>query len=190
MSWQWVSVIAVTFPILVIPGLIFLSDSPYWYLQQGQDKKALKVMERFRSSDANVLAELLAISDSLRRPEDFQDLTYKDMFEQMFFQRQYRRPFIILNVLFILMIFSGKFAISFYAVEIFHQSSGHVNEYISAIIVGKDVFIKQPLHMSLSFWYPHQVSSNWWEVFCTFPPLRNLAVEHCCVARPWSWARP
>ena len=32
--WHWVAVTAAAFPVLLIPGLLFLSDSPYWYLQQ------------------------------------------------------------------------------------------------------------------------------------------------------------
>ncbi len=137
-SWHWVAVIALTFPVMLIPGLMFLPDSPYWYLQQGQERKALNVMERFRASNANCLAELLAISDSLRRPEDSQEWSYRELFEQLM-HRQYRRPFILLNVLFIFMTFSGKYAISFYAVEIFHMASSGINEYSSAIVTG---FIK------------------------------------------------
>ena len=51
--------------------------------------------------------------------------------------RQYRRPFLLLNMLFVLMTFSGKFAIGFYAVEVFHDASSGLNEYFSAIVVGK-----------------------------------------------------
>lgn len=92
-------------------------------------------MERFRASDANALAELLAISDSLRQPDDDQDMTLKESLQKIL-QRQYRKPFLLLNFLFLLMSFSGKFAISFYAVEIFHDASGRLNEYYSAILVG------------------------------------------------------
>ena len=51
--------------------------------------------------------------------------------------RQYRRPFLLLNMLFVLMTFSGKFAIGFYAVEVFHDASSGLNEYFSAIVVGR-----------------------------------------------------
>lgn len=137
-SWHWLAMIGAIFPLLLIPGLLFLSDSPYWYMLNNQEKKALQVMERFRSSDANALAELLAISDSLRQPDDDQDMTLKESLLKIM-HRQYRKPFLLLNFLFLLMSFSGKFAISFYAVEIFHDASGRLNEYYSAIIVG---FIK------------------------------------------------
>jgi hypothetical protein len=49
----------------------------------------------------------------------------------------FRRPFLILNFLFVLMTFSGKFAISFYAIEVLRDASNGMNEYFSAIIVGK-----------------------------------------------------
>ena len=67
--WHWVAVAAAAFPVLLIPGLLFLSDSPYWYLQQTDEKKALKVMERFRSADSNSLNELLAIIDFHRETD-------------------------------------------------------------------------------------------------------------------------
>ena len=61
--------------------------------------------------------------------------------------RQYRRPFLLLNMLFVLMTFSGKFAIGFYAVEVFHDASSGLNEYFSAIVVGR-------WHFKLTFLYP------------------------------------
>lgn len=131
--WHWVAVTAAAFPVLLIPGLIFLSDSPYWYLQQSDEKKALKVMERFRTADSNCLNELLAIID-FHRETDL-TMSWKDGLEKMM-TRQYRRPFLLLNMLFILMTFSGKFAIGFYAVEVFHDASSGLNEYFSAIVVG------------------------------------------------------
>jgi len=52
-------------------------------------------------------------------------------------RRQYQRPFLVLNALFLLMTFSGKYAIGFYAVEVFRAASDSVDEYASAIVVGE-----------------------------------------------------
>jgi facilitated trehalose transporter len=131
--WHWVAVIACFFPVALIPGLLFLSDSPYWYLQQTDEKKALQVMERFRAPQSNYLNELLAIID-FHRDTDLEN-SWKDGLEKIM-MRQYRRPFLILNFLFVLMTFSGKFAISFYAIEVLRDASNGMNEYFSAIIVG------------------------------------------------------
>ena len=42
-SWHYVALIALAVPILMIPGLLSLPDTPYWYIQKGDEKKALQV---------------------------------------------------------------------------------------------------------------------------------------------------
>jgi MFS family permease len=140
-SWHYVAIIGMLIPIFMIPLLVsLLDDSPYWYLVQlGDEKKALQVMEKFREHGANGLAELLAVSDSLRM---IPQLSARETICQLT-QRQFRRPFLTLNFLFILMTFTGNFAISFYAVDVFQQSACHgsINEYVSAIIIGAIKFL-------------------------------------------------
>ena len=46
-------------------------------------------------------------------------------------------PFVNLNILFLLMLFSGKFAIEMYAVGIFNQTQDAMDENIATIILGK-----------------------------------------------------
>ena len=62
-SWHYVAIFGAFIPLAMLPGLLFLHDSPYWYLQNANEKKALQVMENFRSKSSNCLGELLAISD-------------------------------------------------------------------------------------------------------------------------------
>ncbi len=147
-SWHYVAIFGLCIPLCLVPGLLYLQDSPYWYLQKGDEKKALNVIEKFRQDGSNALAELLAVSDSLRL-SNFHQLSWKDAIEK-FTQRQYRRPFLTLNFLFLLMTFTGNFAITFYAVDIFQRSgNGLINEYISAIIIGAIKFLGE----SISFLY-------------------------------------
>merc|ERR1711997_672337 len=134
-----------------------ISNSPYWYLQQGEDKKALQAIEKFRATDVNGLSELLAIADSLKTNELPPEVTstsdnlppknkaelIKKTLEKVFGKRKNRRPFLILNTLFLIMRFSGSYVISFYAVEIFRKADPHhqndpygSREYLSAIGVG------------------------------------------------------
>ena len=56
LDWHYVAVVAAAIPLIMIPGLLLISNSPYWYLQKGEDKKALRAMEKFRASDANGLS--------------------------------------------------------------------------------------------------------------------------------------
>jgi len=53
----------------------------------------------------------------------------------MIIEKRYYKPLIILNCLFLLMLFSGKFAVDFYAVEIFQLFGGTMNEYLSTVII-------------------------------------------------------
>jgi len=156
-DWHFVAVIAAAIPIILIPGLLLISNSPYWYLQQGEDKKALQAIEKFRAADVNGLSELLAIADSLKTNELPPEVTstsdnlppktktelIKKTVETILFKRKNRRPFVILNTLFLIMRFSGSYVISFYAVEIFRKADPHhqhdpygSREYLSAIGVG------------------------------------------------------
>jgi len=136
-SWHYVAAMGVFIPMLMVPLVAFLPDSPYRFLQLGDEKKALQVIEKFRKQGANALAELLAIADSLRPIGDLKDeYSLKEAVENLT-GRQYRRPFLRLNFLFLLMTFTGNFAITFYAVEVFqHAGNGYINEYVSAIIIG------------------------------------------------------
>ena len=136
-SWQYIAIVGAFVPVLLIPGLLLLHDSPYWHLQKGEEKKALAVMESFRKEGSNSLAELLAISDTMQSSE----YSLKEAVRHLT-HRQYRRPFFTLNILFLLMTFTGNFAISFYAVEVFQKAGeGHINEYLSAIIIGAIRFL-------------------------------------------------
>ena len=67
------------------------------------------------------------------------------------------KPFLTLNVLFVLMLFSGKFAIEMYAVDIFKQTQDSVDENTATVILGNCVDIyylsKHYLHL-LPRWGP------------------------------------
>jgi len=144
-SWHYVAIIGIFIPLSMIPGLFLLSDTPYWYIQQGDEKKALQVIEKFREQGANSLAELWAVSDGLR--SSITELSFKEAVQRLT-QRQYRRPFLTLNFLFVLTAFTGNFAITFYAVDIFqHSGNGAINSYLSAIIIGAIKFLGAILYI-------------------------------------------
>ena len=66
------------------------------------------MIEKFREQGANSLAELWAVSDGLR--SSITELSFKEAVLRLT-QRQYRRPFLTLNFLFVLTAFTGNFAI-------------------------------------------------------------------------------
>ena len=104
-----------------------------------------QVIEKFREQGANSLAELWAVSDGLR--SSITELSFKEAVQRLT-QRQYRRPFLTLNFLFVLTAFTGNFAITFYAVDIFqHSGNGAINSYLSAIIIGAIKFLGAILYI-------------------------------------------
>jgi len=67
--------------------------------------------------------------------EDSESVWFLEGLLKLFTEKKYLKPFVILNSLFLLMLFSGKFAINFYAVEIIKHFGGDMNEYLSAVII-------------------------------------------------------
>eukprot|EP00096_Caligus_rogercresseyi_P002053 TRINITY_DN137_c0_g1_i1.p1 TRINITY_DN137_c0_g1~~TRINITY_DN137_c0_g1_i1.p1 ORF type:complete len:572 (+),score=146.85 TRINITY_DN137_c0_g1_i1:311-2026(+) len=133
MEWRYIAAVGGFIPLVLLPGLLWLSDSPYWYLQNNQEKKALQVIDRFRPKENNSMAELLCISDSLNL--NVTEFTIKESITR-FTRRQYRKPFILLNILFLLMTFSGNHGISFYALDILKTSHDALDEHISIVLIG------------------------------------------------------
>ena len=70
-------------------------------------------------------------------------------------QPQLCKPFLTLNVLFVLMLFSGKFAIEMYAVDIFKQTQDSVDENTATVILGKGVDIYRDRHTGWTHRHPH-----------------------------------
>lgn len=132
-SWFYVAIVGVCLPLFVVHTLRFVHDTPYWCLLQGDDKKAVQMMEKFRAPDANGLSELMAISDTLK-PENT-ETSLRECLKELV-HGQHLKPFLILNFLILLMVFSGSFTIDFYTVDIFRVASSSVNAYSSTMILG------------------------------------------------------
>ena len=108
----------------------FLYDSPLHYRRKLQDDLAAKALEMYHDQDAENI-ELSSTS-----------VKTKTMSVKMLLTRQYIKPFLILNVLFLLMLFSGKFVIEMFAVEILEELvTDGVDENIATILLGKDLKI-------------------------------------------------
>lgn len=158
---RYVAAMASVIPILLVPGLLFLPDSPHWYLVRGEDRLALKAMERLRSSDANGLSELLAMADSLKVSSPQAGLCgqgpqkcppgelgvpegssssgsllerFAAAAAQVVRDRRCRRPFLVLNTLFLLAQFSGSSVVTFYVLEILAMSTRPLNVSSASVL--------------------------------------------------------
>jgi len=134
LPWHLAAASCTIVPLLLGLGMYFQDESPEWYFQQDEEKKAYSALERLRGKDTNIVAEVFQIQEHRR-----QHLTHQVSFLQgmrlLVQEKRYYRPFLVLNALFLFSLFSGKFAIEFYAVSIFSKTGGNIDNYLSAVII-------------------------------------------------------
>jgi SP family facilitated glucose transporter-like MFS transporter 8 len=133
LPWHLAAASCTPVPLLMVVFLMFYWDSPYWYAHIGKEKSALQALEQFRGEDSNSDEEMFQIFEYIRA--DSESVLFLEGLTKLCTQKKYLKPFVILNCLFLLMLFSGKFAIDFYAVEIVKHFEGSMNEYLSAVII-------------------------------------------------------
>lgn len=132
LPWHLAAACCTPIPCLLAICLSFFYDSPYWYFHIGKEKSAHFAIEQFRGADSNVVSEVFQIQEHVK--EETEEITFAEGVTKVFTEKKYYKPFFILNFLFFLMLFSGKFSIHFYAVDIFKKAGSHMNEYLSAVI--------------------------------------------------------
>jgi len=133
LPWHWAAASCTAVPVILAASLYTYHDSPYWYFSIGKEKAAHAALEQFRGPGANIVSEVFTIQQHLNETEE--DITFGQAVLKLVTEKKYFQPFIILNFLFFLMIFSGKYTIDFYAVDFFKMTGSHVDEYVSAVIV-------------------------------------------------------
>jgi len=133
LPWHLAAASCTPAPIMMVVSLMFYWDSPYWYAHIGKEKNAHQALEQFRGSNINSDQEMFQIFEYIKG--DSESVWFLEGLGKLFTQKKYLKPFVILNCLFLLMLFSGKFAIDFYAVEIVKHFEGSMNEYLSVVII-------------------------------------------------------
>ena len=135
LPWHYAAAICTRLPVLLVLAVYNLYDSPYWYFSIGKEKSAHSAIEKFRGPGSNVVSEIFTIQQHVESVAQGEEQSFISAIITVFTDKKYLKPFAILNFLFFLMVFSGKFTIDFYAVDFFKNTGSHVNEYISAVII-------------------------------------------------------
>jgi len=135
LPWHYAASICTGLPVLLVLAVYNLYDSPYWYFSIGKEKSAHSAIEKFRGPGSNVVSEIFTIQQHVESVAQGEEQSFISAIITVFTDKKYLKPFAILNFLFFLMVFSGKFTIDFYAVDFFKNTGSHVNEYISAVII-------------------------------------------------------
>jgi len=135
LPWHFAAAICTLVPLCLLAALYPYFDSPYWYFTIGKEKNAHMAIEQFRGPATNVVGEIFTIQQHVESSQSEEDISFLTAVIKVFTEKKYFKPFFILNFLFFLMIFSGKFTIDFYAVDFFQKTGSSINEYISAVIL-------------------------------------------------------
>lgn len=133
LPWHLAAATCAPAPLLMSICLMFYWDSPYWYTHSGMDTRAQDALEQFRGSETDISQEMLIILHYIK--DEVQNYWFLEGIGKIFSTKKYLKPFVILNSLFVLMLCSGKFAMDFYAVDIFQFFGNGLNEYLSTVIV-------------------------------------------------------
>jgi len=135
LAWHYAAAICTAIPCLLVLSIYHYYDSPFWYFSIGKEKNAHMAIEQFRGPGTNVVSEILTIQQHVESSLEVEEKSFLSALITVFTDKKYLKPFVILNFLFFLMVFSGKFTIDFYAVDFFKNTGTHVNEYVSAVII-------------------------------------------------------
>ena len=135
LAWHYAAAICTAVPCLLVLSIYNYYDSPFWYFSIGKEKQAHMAIEQFRGPGTNVVSEIFTIQQHVESSLEGEDKSFLSALITVFTDKKYLKPFVILNFLFFLMVFSGKFTIDFYAVDFFKNTGTHVNEYVSAVII-------------------------------------------------------
>jgi len=135
LAWHYAAAICTLVPCILVLSIYNYYDSPYWYFSIGKEKSAHMAIEKFRGPGTNVVSEVFNIQQHVEASADGEEKSFLSSLATVFTDKKYLKPFVILNFLFFLMVFSGKFTIDFYAVDFFKNTGSHINEYISAVII-------------------------------------------------------
>lgn len=187
LPWQLVASTAFPAPLLLALSLLLLWDSPQHYLSRGRPQAARAAWAAYRGKEPKD-KQLVHLQQAVT--EGTSTIGFAEGLKLLVTETKYLRPFLILNGLFFFMLFSGKFAIEFYAVDIFTSvGGGAVDAFMSAVIIafiqlgGSLVFLPLVKHL------PRQVFAGLYRNLCDpqeDPAGGDLPDHEPLPGHPWS----
>jgi len=143
LAWPYAAALAVIVPCLLAGFSALLWDTPYWLTcQENKEKSAMSALQHFRGRDLGSLEETIQMQECIGN-----NLSLLKSVMSFFSNKKYYTPFFILNTLFLMMTFSGKFTIGHYTSILFQHASGNRNESFSSVVtaflhlIGSCIFI-------------------------------------------------
>ncbi|KAK7603527.1 hypothetical protein V9T40_003526 [Parthenolecanium corni] len=131
LDWRWLAVLGAGIPVPFLICMFLIPETPQWYINKDQQKKARKALQWLRGPDADVTQEFNEIekANQANKSQDPPSFT-------TIFNRIYVRALLISLGLMFFQQMSGINAYMFYTVQIFKDSGSTIDSHLSSIIVG------------------------------------------------------
>ena len=110
LHWRTVCIISSVTPILGLIHIYTIPESPHWLVMKNKIKEALQSLIKLRGSDYDCVRERDYLEKSYCHKKDDGDSTCTSLLNRLQ-DPDIWKPFIIVNLMFILQIFSGKLRI-------------------------------------------------------------------------------
>ncbi|XP_046452128.1 facilitated trehalose transporter Tret1-2 homolog [Daphnia pulex] len=130
LDWRWISAICTIFPVVVLVGVIFVPDSPYFLVKQGRLDEAEGSLLWLRGNNHNYVKAELSRIEALVAEDAAQDFKFSDIIRPGVY-----KPVLIGIGLMVIQQLSGINAALFNSVDIFRLSGSSLDGLVSAVIL-------------------------------------------------------
>ncbi|KAF5307086.1 hypothetical protein FQR65_LT07145 [Abscondita terminalis] len=134
LQWRVVAGLSILLPIVSAIMLLYLPESPVWYIRKGKIDKAMKACLWFRRNYDEAEEEIDELINRVNRERIEREISTQSTLS-ILCSRQVMKPFIIMNIFIMFQSLSGVYLFVFYAVEIISKIGNiGLNNYLVGVI--------------------------------------------------------
>ena len=134
LSWSCTAATCSSVPLVLLLAISFYRETPYWLGRSSSPLLARQALGQYRGLDTDHLDLGLELDNILRQQTHHCGLSTVRIFRQIFSEKKYFKPFLILNSLNCLVVLCGKFAMDHYIVEVFRHFGSDLTEDLALTI--------------------------------------------------------
>ncbi|KAF5278404.1 hypothetical protein FQA39_LY05893 [Lamprigera yunnana] len=134
LPWRLVAGLSIVIPVVSAAMLLYLPESPVWYIRKEKIDKARKACLWFRRNYNEAHAEMNELINRINSEKLEKEKTTQTIFS-ILCSRQVLKPFIIMNIFIIFQSLSGVYLFVFYAVDIISEiGDTGMNHFLLGVI--------------------------------------------------------
>ena len=134
LSWPCTAATCSILPLLLLLSISFYWETPYWLAQSSSPHLARQALSQYRGLELDCQEVEVELNKILQQQTQHCGLSTGRIITQIFSEKKYFKPFLILNSLNLLVLLCGKFAMDYYIVEVFMHFGSDLSEDLAVII--------------------------------------------------------